>query len=624
MKLRKQKLGVLIGLLFISIAFAAVTTILVIDGTISIGSSNDTFDEDVIFTKATTNSGGIAYISPDGKSITYSSSELTELGEEATLDFEITNKSRIYDANAVIECTTIDETNIYNDYVSITTDPDEFNILAGNKEEGILKIKLIKSYSGDGAEIKFSCKISANAVERDSEADEITIPSITDNVVSGYLFDENGNPLVNVNIVIMSDKLYYATTDENGYYEVAGLSSGSYPVYIMKSDKTLEEIKEMNNQEVKDNSITKGQLTTGEDNITFDNNYKQESNETVTKYTITFNANGGSVETTSKELIKNAKLGTLPTPTREGYTFDGWYTEATNGNIVTNETRAKESQILYAHWTVKSYATTIGAGTGGSVSTTSLSVNYGGSKTFTITPSTGYYLSGVSCTNGYTTNAQTGTGQTSAQTVTLSNNSKDAASVCTVAFTPITYSISYTMNSGTNNSSNPSSYNIESSAITLKAPTRTGYTFTGWTGSNGSTKQTSVTIAKGSTGNKSYTANWSVNSYNVSLQFFSNHTSDSSYGMALPTNSITYKGSITKSFDASNDYFIDKDQGIRCAAYTASGTFKACTPTVSCTNGYTADFTWSSPSSLPNDPFKVVIHNNGNTGNAACTVTFTY
>jgi uncharacterized protein (TIGR02145 family)/uncharacterized repeat protein (TIGR02543 family) len=55
---------------------------------------------------------------------------------------------------------------------------------------------------------------------------------------------------------------------------------------------------------------------------------------------------------------------------------------------------------------------------------------------------------------------------------------------------------------------NPTSYTIESAAITLNNPTRTGYTFAGWTGSNGTTAQATVTIPAGSTGNKSYTATW--------------------------------------------------------------------------------------------------------------------
>ena len=62
---------------------------------------------------------------------------------------------------------------------------------------------------------------------------------------------------------------------------------------------------------------------------------------------------------------------------------------------------------------------------------------------------------------------------------------------------------------------NPTSYTIKSEDITLTNPQREGYTFKGWTGSNGNTPQASVTILKGSTGNKEYTANFIINKYDV-------------------------------------------------------------------------------------------------------------
>lgn len=73
---------------------------------------------------------------------------------------------------------------------------------------------------------------------------------------------------------------------------------------------------------------------------------------------------------------------------------------------------------------------------------------------------------------------------------------------------PIDYTITYKLNGGT--ASNPVSYNVESNTFTLNNPTRAGYTFAGWTGSNGTTPQKNVSIYKGSTGNKFYKANWTA------------------------------------------------------------------------------------------------------------------
>jgi hypothetical protein len=57
-----------------------------------------------------------------------------------------------------------------------------------------------------------------------------------------------------------------------------------------------------------------------------------------------------------------------------------------------------------------------------------------------------------------------------------------------------TNAINYNLNGGTNNSNNPSSYKITQLPITLQSPTKQGYDFAGWTGSNGSSANTSVTI----------------------------------------------------------------------------------------------------------------------------------
>lgn len=77
------------------------------------------------------------------------------------------------------------------------------------------------------------------------------------------------------------------------------------------------------------------------------------------------------------------------------------------------------------------------------------------------------------------------------------------------------YSISYNLNGGTMNGQK-TNYTVADS-FTLPTPTRTGYTFTGWTGSNSTTPQKTITIDKGNAGNKSYTANWSVNNYYVTF-----------------------------------------------------------------------------------------------------------
>lgn len=79
---------------------------------------------------------------------------------------------------------------------------------------------------------------------------------------------------------------------------------------------------------------------------------------------------------------------------------------------------------------------------------------------------------------------------------------------------PKTYNISYSLNGGT--ATNPGTYTVESDAIKLNNPVKTGYTFTGWSGTGiTGEKNMTVTIAKGSTGNRTYTAHFSQNNYTV-------------------------------------------------------------------------------------------------------------
>jgi uncharacterized repeat protein (TIGR02543 family) len=77
-------------------------------------------------------------------------------------------------------------------------------------------------------------------------------------------------------------------------------------------------------------------------------------------------------------------------------------------------------------------------------------------------------------------------------------------------YAPITYQIAYELAGGTTTGDNPTSYTVESDAITLSNPTRQGYTFAGWTGTGHATPSMSVTIPTGSTGDLSFTANWTA------------------------------------------------------------------------------------------------------------------
>ena len=132
-------------------------------------------------------------------------------------------------------------------------------------------------------------------------------------------------------------------------------------------------------------------------------------------------------------------------------------------------------------------------------------IDRGEDAVFTVTPATGYELT------TFTVNSEAKTPTEGKYTV--SNLLADQTVVA--GFTPITYNLTYTLNGGT--ATNPATYTIESAAFTLVNPTREGYNFAGWTGTGLDAATKTVTIAAGSTGNKSYTATWTPIEYQIAL-----------------------------------------------------------------------------------------------------------
>ena len=91
--------------------------------------------------------------------------------------------------------------------------------------------------------------------------------------------------------------------------------------------------------------------------------YLFENNFVVVKptFTASFNANGGSCSTSTKSVKCGNTYGNLPTPTRAGYTLDGWYTALNGGTKVTASTKvtATSNHTLYAHWTCNHSSTEV-------------------------------------------------------------------------------------------------------------------------------------------------------------------------------------------------------------------------------------------------------------------------
>ena len=95
------------------------------------------------------------------------------------------------------------------------------------------------------------------------------------------------------------------------------------------------------------------------------------------------------------------------------------------------------------------------------------------------------------------------------------------------------YTISYELHGGTVDTPNPTSYNVETATITLNNPSKVGYTFKGWSGTDltGDTN-TTVIIAQGSTGNRSYEAHWTPAEVNYKVEHYQQNLDNNEFTLA--------------------------------------------------------------------------------------------
>ena len=125
------------------------------------------------------------------------------------------------------------------------------------------------------------------------------------------------------------------------------------------------------------------------------------------QYTITFDGNGGTPSVDSMKTV-DKKLPQLPKATHSGrYSFDGWYTAASGGAMVTTDTEFDKNTTVYAHWTYtgssggsssgRTYHTIkASSDSNGSISPSErVSVRHGRDQSFTITPDKGYEIAKV-------------------------------------------------------------------------------------------------------------------------------------------------------------------------------------------------------------------------------------
>lgn len=236
-------------------------------------------------------------------------------------------------------------------------------------------------------------------------------------------------------------------------------------------------------------------------------------------YTITYELNGGKI-LADNPTVYNITFAdiVLNNPIKDGYIFIGW--SGTGLAEMTTKLTIPRGSIgnrkYTANFMVESYHITYNID-GGCVAKANPESYDITSATITLNNPT---------KEGYTFLGWTGTDIAElTSTVTIPTGSTGPREY-TASFTPDSYTISYELDGGSIATPNPENYDITSDTITLTNPEKEGYDFIGWTGTDIAELSTTVRIEQGSTGNRVYTASYTLISYIISYLGIEDSTVD--------------------------------------------------------------------------------------------------
>ena len=266
-------------------------------------------------------------------------------------------------------------------------------------------------------------------------------------------------------------------------------------------------------------------------------NWKQNAPE---EYTLNLIKGDGIATVTGEGTYKESDSVTASCTMLEGYEFDSWSGDFTKETF----TMPAKDVTMTANAKPIQYKITLDA-KGGTLEKNSIEYNI----------VTEEFNLPVPNKNGYDFTGWTGSNGDTPQRVVKIEKGTTGNKTYTANYSAVAFTITYTLGADDVINDNPTGFNPDTETFKLKEPERTGYTFTGWTGSNGNTPQKEVTISKGSTENKSYTANWNINSYNLTINKGTGINTVSGAG------SYEYNSSVTASCTMIAGYEFDKWTG---------------------------------------------------------------
>jgi len=227
---------------------------------------------------------------------------------------------------------------------------------------------------------------------------------------------------------------------------------------------------------------------------------------TLAEYQIYYLLDGGENASTNPNKYNLTSQITFSNPSKEGYTFIGWYDNANySGNVVTSiMTGTTGDKTLHAKWSANQY--TINFVSNGGSSVASITQNY---NTTVVKPQNPVLYGHTF--DGWYTNANLTIPYVFAS-MPLSNVTLYAKWIVNV------YTINYILDEGVNSLTNPDSYNVNG-LVVLSNPTKEGHTFSGWYDNENYNGNVVTSIMTGTTGDKTLYAKWSINNYNITYSF---------------------------------------------------------------------------------------------------------
>ena len=276
------------------------------------------------------------------------------------------------------------------------------------------------------------------------------------------------------------------------------------PTIILADNMTVTEMNVTNNDSNETNTTNETIVETN--NTIIDNSTVEET----VKYQIIYVLNGGVNNENNPTNYDGKTTIYLENPSKEGYTFLGWYKDKKLKKKLNNiKEGSTGDKTFYAKWKVNTYTIKFNSNGGKGKTKSQSKIKY--NKTVKLNKNN-FKKSGYKFI-GWNTK-QDGSGTHYSNKSKVKNITSSGSITLYAQWEKITYNITYKLNGGVNNENNPSNYDVTSETITLNNPTKEHYQFLGWY-KDKKYKKKITNIKTGSTGNKTLYAKWKVDTYTI-------------------------------------------------------------------------------------------------------------